>query len=641
MDSTNKYKYLNGINCPDDLKLYDFKDLVHICSELRGFLIESISKNPAHFGASLGVVELTVALHFAYNAPKDSIIWDVGHQAYGHKIITGRREAFKTNRKFNGISGFPTPKESIYDAFGVGHSSTSISAALGIAVANKMKGDDSKVVAVIGDGSLTGGMAFEGLNNVASTQSDVLIILNDNKIAIDKSTGALREYLTDISTSKTYNKIKDDVWKFLGRIDKYGANVQRFTQRIDNALKSIILRNSNLFESLGIRYFGPVDGHDVVLLAKLLNDLKNIPGPKLLHVITKKGKGFDKAERDQTAWHAAPGMFNIETGELIPQNSPRNPNIIKFQDVFGNTLIDLAEKNEKIVAITPAMLSGCSLVEFNKRFPNRCFDVGIAEQHAVTFAAGLAIKGMKPYCNIYSSFSQRAYDQIIHDVALQELPVVFCFDRAGLVGHDGATHHGSFDISFIRCIPNIVIAAPRNAQQLQNMLYTAQLEKSNFPFVIRYPKGNTENFKLNGKYSEIKIGKGSCLKEGGDVAILTIGPIGNVALSAAEKLVEEGLDVAVYDMIFVKPIDENLLIKICNKHNKIITIEDNAVIGGFGTAVLEFISDNNLNVKLVRMGIPDQFIEQGAQEELMQYCNYDIDAIKNNIKFICNSLMVC
>ncbi len=641
MDSTSKYKFLSGINSPVDLKSYDFKDLVNICSELREFLIESISKNPAHFGASLGVVELTVALHYAYNAPMDSIIWDVGHQAYGHKIITGRRDVFNTNRKFNGISGFPTPKESIYDAFGVGHSSTSISAALGIAVANKMNGDNSKVVAVIGDGSLTGGMAFEGLNNVATTQSDVLIVLNDNKIAIDKSTGALREYLTDISTSKTYNKIKDDVWKFLGRIDKLGANVQQFTQRIDNALKSIVLRNSNLFESLGIRYFGPVDGHDVVLLAKLFNDLKNIPGPKILHIITKKGKGFDKAEKDQTAWHAAPGMFNIKTGELIPRSFPRNPNLIKFQDVFGNTMIDLAQKNKKIVAITPAMLSGSSLVEFNKVFPNRCFDVGIAEQHAVTFAAGLAIKGMKPYCNIYSSFSQRAYDQIIHDVALQELPVVFCLDRAGLVGHDGATHQGSFDLSFLRCIPNIVIAAPRNARQLQNLLFTGQLEKNNFPLVIRYPKAYTENYKLNGNYCEMEIGKGNCLKDGGDAAVLTIGPAGNEALNAANELAEEGLDVAVYDMIFAKPIDKKLLSDICNKHNKIITIEDNTVVGGFGSAVMEFIAENNFNVKQIKLGIPDHFIEQGTQDELKKYCNYDTEAIKNNIKFICNSLLVC
>ncbi len=636
----NKYKFLTNINNPKDLKAVDLKDLVHVCSELRDFIINSVAVNPAHFGASLGVVELTVALHYSFNAPEDLIVWDVGHQAYGHKILTGRRDVFHTNRKFKGISGFPSPKESVYDSFGVGHSSTSISAALGMAVASKLKGETRKVIAVIGDGSLTGGMAFEGLNNVATTKSDVLIILNDNKIAIDKSTGALREYLTDISTSKTYNRIKDDVWKFMGRLNRLGADVQGFTQRIDNALKSIILRNSNFFESLGIRYFGPVDGHDVVLLSKLFDDLKDVPGPKILHIITKKGKGFKKAEIDQPGWHAAPSTFDIKTGEIISAKSA-NPNKIKFQDVFGDAIIELAKKNNKIVAITPAMLSGCSLTKFSKLFPDRCFDVGIAEQHAVTFAAGLAKQGMKPFCNIYSSFSQRAYDQIIHDVALQNIPVILCLDRAGLVGHDGATHHGTFDISFLRCIPNIVIAAPRNATQLENLMFTAQLEKNKSPFVIRYPRGYTDIYNSNGKFSEITIGKGYCLKEGNDLAILSIGPVGNAALDVADNLAKEDINIAVYDMLFAKPIDEDLLHDICKKYKNIISIEDNAIIGGFGSSILEFIADNNYNTKLVRLGIPDKFINHGTQEELINYCGYDTKALIDNVKKLYKSFITC
>lgn len=637
----NKYQYLNKIDSPDDLKKFKIEDLISVSKELRDFIIESVSKNPGHFGASLGVVELTVALHYAFNTPHDKIIWDVGHQAYGHKILTGRRDMFHTNRKYKGISGFPSPFESEYDSFGVGHSSTSISAALGIAVASKLKGENRNTIAVIGDGSLTGGLAFEGLNNLASTQSNVLMVLNDNKIAIDASTGALREYLTDISTSKTYNRIKDDVWKFLGRVDKLGANFQGFTQRIDNAIKSIVLRNSNLFESLGIRYFGPVDGHDVILLTKLFNDLKNIPGPKILHVITQKGKGFFEAEKNQTKWHAAPGMFDCKTGKLIPEENPCK-NKVRFQDVFGKAIIELAEKNQNIVAITPAMLSGCSLVEFNDRFPNRCFDVGIAEQHAVTFAAGLAIQGLKPFCNIYSSFSQRAYDQIIHDVALQNLPVVMCLDRAGLVGQDGATHHGSFDLSFLRCIPNIVVAAPRNAQQLRNLMYSAQLEKTNYPYIIRYPRGNTSNFNLNKEFSEIYTGKGECLKNGCEIALISIGPSGNVALDAANILENEDLSISVYDMIFAKPIDEELLHKICNKYSVILSIEDNSIVGGFGSAVLEFISDNNYNrLKLVRLGIPDLFISHGTQDELKVECEYDLNSLILKIKEVHKMFITC
>ena len=634
-----KYIFLNEINDSSDLKKVQIKDLSTVCSELREFIIESVSKNPGHFGASLGVVELSVALHYIFNTPDDAIIWDVGHQAYGHKILTGRRDSFHTNRKYGGISGFPNPNESIYDAFGTGHSSTSISAALGMAVASKLNGDNKKVVAVIGDGSLTGGLAFEGLNNVASTKSDVLIVLNDNKIAIDESTGAMREYLTDIATSKTYNRIKDDVWSFLGRIDKLGVNIQKFTQKIDNALKSIILKNSNMFESMGIRYFGPVDGHDVILLTKLLNDLKDIPGPKLLHIITKKGKGFKLAEIDQTGWHAAPGMFDTETGKLISL-VPKDNSKIKFQDVFGDTLIELARKNKNIVGITPAMLSGCSMLKFNKLFPERCFDVGIAEQHAVTFAAGLAIKGIKPFCNIYSSFSQRAYDQIIHDVALQNLPVILCLDRAGIVGNDGATHHGAFDISFLRCIPNVVISAPRDGEQLRNLMFTAQLEEINYPYIIRYPRGNTTKVDPKKDFKKLDTGKAECLKEGKDIAVLALGPIVNTALEIAEELKNEELDIAIYDMMFAKPIDEKLLHYICNKFENIITIEDNALIGGFGSSVLEFISDNNYKNNVIRAGIPDYFVEHGTQEELIAECKYDSISLKKQIKKYCKALVI-
>ncbi|MDD4148725.1 MAG: 1-deoxy-D-xylulose-5-phosphate synthase [Bacteroidales bacterium] len=631
MIDTKKYKLLCEINSPDDLKKYDLQDLIKICEELRCFIIEAASQNPGHFGASLGVVELTVALHYAYNMPKDQIVWDVGHQAYGHKILTGRRDVFYTNRTYKGISGFPNPKESIYDSFGVGHSSTSISAALGMAVAAKLKGENTQTIAVIGDGALSGGMAFEGLNNVAATKSNVLIILNDNKIAIDENTGALKEYLTDIATSKTYNRVKDDVWNFLGRINRLGPNVQGFTQKIDNAIKSIIMRNSNLFESLNIRYFGPVDGHDVVLLTKLLEDIKSIPGPKLLHIITKKGKGFKAAEKNQTQWHAAPGKFNIETGELLDKNID-NTCPQKYQDIFGDAIVELAKTNNKIVAISPAMISGSSLIKMQKEFPERCFDVGIAEQHAVTFAAGLAIRGLKPFCNIYSSFSQRAYDQIIHDVAIQNLPVIMCLDRAGLVGNDGATHHGAFDISFLRCIPNLTIASPRNEFQLRNLMYTAQLDKNNFPFVIRYPRGHSTEKPSKPEFSEIEIGKGECLVKGENIAIISIGTMGNCALQVAKELQKENINISVYDMIFVKPLDKELVKEVLNNHQNIITVEDNIISGGFGSLIAEYIADENFNVKLTRLGIPDRFIEHGSQPELTKDCKLDYSYLLSTVK---------
>ena len=633
MQNEEKYKLLSKINNPLELREFNVKDLSDVCQELRDFIIEESSINPGHFGASLGVIELTVALHYVFNTPHDLIVWDVGHQAYGHKILTERKDRFKTNRKYKGISGFPTPKESEYDSFGTGHSSTSISAALGMAVAAKMNNDNRQTIAVIGDGALSGGMAFEGLNNVAATRSNMLIVLNDNKIAIDENTGALKDYLLDIATSETYNRIKDDVWNFLGRVSKFGGvNVQKFTQRIDNAIKSIIVRNSNLFESLDIRYFGPIDGHDVVLLTKVLEDLKKISGPKLLHIITKKGKGFKQAEQNQTLWHACPGKFNIETGEVISSNIDVEKLPQKYQDIFGEAIVELAKKNSKIVAISPAMLSGSSLLNMAKEFPDRCFDVGIAEQHAVTFSAGLAKQGIIPFCNIYSSFAQRAFDQIIHDVALQNLHVVFCFDRAGLVGHDGATHHGAFDLSYLRFIPNIVISAPSDEFQLRNLMFTAQLEKNKFPFVIRYPRGESTQAKSDIHFEEMQIGKGKCLQKAKDIAIVGIGTATNLAKKANEELQKQGINVSIYDMIFLKPLDKELLHEIFSNHKHIITIEDNTIIGGLGTALLEFMSDNNYSASLKRLGIPDRFVEHGSQEELICECGYSWEDIVKDIK---------
>lgn len=626
------YKFLDEIDSPADLKRVNLVELPQVCDELRRFIIESEAVNPAHFGANLGVVELTVALHYVFDVPNDNLIWDVGHQAYGHKILTGRRKEFATNRTYGGISGFPTPAESEYDCFGVGHSSTSISAALGMAVAAKMHGSNERTIAVIGDGALSGGEAFEALNNVAVDNPNLLIILNDNKIAIDETPGSLREYLTDISTSKTYNKVKDDVWHFLGKVNKLGPDVRHFTQRIDNAIKSIVMSQSNVFESMKIRYFGPVDGHDVVSLVRLLNDLKNINGPLLLHVITQKGRGFKPAEENPREWHAAPGKFEVETGKVISadadQNSPQ-----KFQDIFGDAIVKLARENEKIVAISPAMVSGSGLVKMFEEFPDRSFDVGISEQHAVTFAAGLATKGIVPYCCIYSTFAQRSFDQIVHDVALQNLHVVMCLDRAGLVGKDGATHHGAFDISYLRCIPNLVISAPSDECQMRNLLYTAQLEKNNFPFVIRYPRGKSVYPKSEIEFSEMEIGKGKRVRKGDDLAIVSIGTAGQTAVKVADRLHDDdSVTVSVYDMVFVKPLDEDLLREACETHKYIVTIEDNVLAGGFGSEVLEFVSDNDYNVKVKRFGIPDRFVMHGTQEELIRECGYDADSVYGWIK---------
>ena len=621
---------LSKINYPSDLKNFPLKRLPQISKELRDFIIEVVSNNPGHFGASLGVVELTVALHYIYNTPYDLIVWDVGHQAYGHKILTGRRHIFHTNRKYGGISGFPNPFESEYDAFGVGHSSTSISAALGMAIASQKKGEtDRKVVAVIGDGSMTGGMAFEGLNNAGTHKADLLVILNDNNMAIDPSVGALNEYLIDIATSKTYNKIKNEVWHLLGLLGKIGPNPQHLVQKLENNIKSFLLKHSNLFESLNFRYFGPVDGHDVVHLAKILKDLREIPGPKLLHCLTKKGKGYPHAEENQTAFHA-PGRFNRDTGEIIKiiTTDKRPP---KYKDVFGHTLLELAEKNDKILGITPAMPSGCSLNIMMEKMPDRTFDVGIAEQHAVTFAAGLAKQGFIPYCNIYSTFMQRAFDQVIHDVAIQKLQVVLCLDRGGLVGEDGATHQGTLDLAYMRCIPGLIVSAPMNEQELRNLMYTAQIRNQG-PFVIRYPKGRGVMVEWQTEFEEVTIGNGRNIKNGNDIAILSLGHIGNMAAEAINQLEKENYSVAWYDMRFLKPLDESLLHDVFEKFDKIITIEDGTIAGGFGSAVIEFMTENNYQAKVKRLGVPDRFIDHGTQKELYKECEIDAKSIIKNVK---------
>lgn len=624
-------KLLEQVNIPKDLReKISEDDLPQLCDELRDFIIDVVSKKGGHFGASLGVVELTVALHYVFNTPDDKLVWDVGHQAYGHKILTGRREQFHTNRIYKGISGFPKPTESEYDAFAVGHSSTSISAALGMAVASKYKKEERQHVAIIGDGSMTAGLAFEGMNHGGVEDTNLLIVLNDNCMAIDPNVGALKDYLTDITTSHTYNKVKDEVWNLLGKVSKFGPNAQEIVQKIENGIKSTLLKQSNLFESLNFRYFGPIDGHDVNYLAKVLEDLKDIPGPKILHCITEKGKGYQPAEDGNTTqWHA-PGLFNKDTGEII-KISPKNPEPPKYQDVFGHTIVELAEKNDKIVGVTPAMPSGCSLNIMMKAMPDRAFDVGIAEQHAVTFSAGMATQGLIPFCNIYSSFMQRAYDQVIHDVALQNLPVVFCLDRGGLVGADGSTHHGAYDLAFFRCIPNMIVSAPMNEEELRNLMYTAQSD-NNGPFSIRYPRGKGTIPEWKTPFKKIKIGTGRRVRNGEDVAILTIGDIGNYAVKATLELEKKGISVAHYDMRFVKPIDEILLHEVFGKFKKIITVENGTIVGGMGSAVLEFMADNNYQAEVKRLGIPDKFIEHGTQSELYDECHFNDKAIVATVK---------
>lgn len=604
--------------------------LIQVSEELRQFIIDVVSERPGHFGASLGVVELSVALHYVYNTPYDQLVWDVGHQAYGHKILTGRRERFHTNRKLNGITGFPNPFESVYDAFGVGHSSTSISAALGLAVGSKLKGEPQRnVIAIIGDGALTGGLAFEGLNNAGVEKSNLLVIVNDNNMAIDPNVGAFKEYLVDIATSKTYNKLKDEVWHMLGKLNRLGPNTQALIQKVDHGLKSILMKQGNFFEAMKFRYFGPIDGHDVVYLTKILQDLKDIPGPKVLHIKTIKGKGFKHAELDQTRWHA-PGVFNKETGEIF--QSPCEKELPpRFQDVFGHTIVDLAKKNKNIVGITPAMPSGCSLDIMMKAIPERTFDVGIAEQHAVTFSAGLAAQGMLPFCNIYSSFMQRAYDQVIHDVALQNLQVVFCLDRGGLVGADGPTHHGAYDIAYMRSIPNMIVSAPMDEIELRNLMYTAQNKKTG-PFSIRYPRGRGRIINWEQPFEPIEVGKARLIRKGKDVAVLTLGFIGNFVCDIEKQLLDAGIDYTHYDMRFAKPLDQDALHNVFKQHKYVITIEDGTIVGGFGSAVLEFMSDYGYHRVLKRIGIPDEFIEQGSPEELYRICGMDSNGILETIK---------
>ena len=616
---------LDQINFPSDLKKVSEDDLIQVCAELRQEIIEQVSCNPGHFGASLGVVELSVALHYVLDTPYDNLIWDVGHQAYGHKILTGRKDLFYTNRKYKGISGFPNRAESEYDAFTVGHSSTSISAALGMAVSAQLSGEkDRKTVAVIGDGSMTAGLAFEGLNNAATNNADLLVILNDNNMAIDPNVGGMSEYLLDITSSQTYNKVKDDIWRILGKFNRVNPNTQKLFQKVEQGVKAILLKQSNLFEALNFRYFGPVDGHNVNHLVKVLNDLHKIPGPKILHCITKKGKGFKPAELNQTYWHA-PAKFNAKTGEILKKKSD-SPQVPKFQEVFGNTLVELAEKNDKIVGITPAMPSGSSMNIMMKKMPDRAFDVGIAEQHAVTFSGGLAAKGKIPFCAVYSSFMQRAYDQVIHDVALQNVDVVFCLDRAGLVGADGATHHGIFDLAFLRCIPNITISSPLNEEDLRNLMYTAQLGGKG-AFSIRYPRGTGRELNWKTPFKELEIGKGQKLKDGKDLALLSIGPIGMQASDAIKELEKKGYSIAHYDMRFLKPIDEDILHEVFKNHKNIITLEDGSIIGGLGSATIEFKNDNGYTSKVKRMGVPDKWVEHGTQQELYKECGYDKEGI--------------
>jgi len=621
---------LQTINSPEDLKKLSREKLHQVCDELRQYIIDVVSVHGGHFGASLGVVELTVALHYIYNTPYDQLVWDVGHQAYGHKILTGRRDNFPTNRKYNGLSGFPKRSESEYDTFGVGHSSTSISAALGMAMAAKYKGEkDRKAVAIIGDGAMTAGLAFEGLNHAGVADADLLIVLNDNCMSIDPNVGALKEYLTDITTSPTYNKLRDEVWHILGKLPVGKKFSRDMASKLEAGMKGMVSKSSNLFEALNLRYFGPIDGHNITKLVDTLKDLKNIPGPKLLHIVTVKGKGYDLAEKDQTKWHA-PGLFDKVTGEIHKKkfDLPQPP---KYQDVFGYTIIELAEKNEKIFGITPAMPSGSSLKYMMEKMPHRAFDVGIAEQHAVTLSAGMATQGMKVFCNIYSSFMQRAYDQVVHDAAIQKLPVIFCLDRAGLVGDDGPTHHGCYDIAYMRCIPNMIVSAPMNESELRNLMYTAQLESTKNPFVIRYPRGEGVMPEWKTEMKEIKIGTGRKLKDGNDIAILSLGHPGNFAAAAIRDLKNDGLNPAHYDMRFAKPLDEVMLHEVFGKFEKIITVEDGTVVGGFGSAVLEFMNGHNYKAEIKMLGIPDRLVEHGTPKELHHECGYDAPAIKDAV----------
>ena len=627
MDKTN-LRLLTQINYPEDLRKLSAEELPEVCRELREDIIQEVSVNPGHFASSLGAIEITVALHYVFDTPSDKLVWDVGHQAYGHKILTGRRELFSTNRKLHGLRPFPTPLESQYDTFTCGHASNSISAALGMAVAAKKSGEnDKKIVAIIGDGAMSGGLAFEGLNNVSSTPNDLLIILNDNDMSIDHAVGGMEKYLLTLDTNATYNKLRFKASQWLHQRGYLSENRKKGILRLNNAIKSAISRQQNIFEGMNIRYFGPFDGHDVTEIVRILRQLKDMKGPKLLHLHTTKGKGYKPAEQSQTEWHA-PGRFNAETGERIVKDCSEEPP--RYQDVFGDTLVELALQNPKIVGVTPAMPTGCSMNKLMKAMPDRAFDVGIAEGHAVTFSGGMAKEGLQPFCNIYSSFAQRAYDNIIHDLAILNLPVVLCLDRAGLVGEDGPTHHGVFDLAALRPIPNLTIAAPMDEKELRRLMYTAQLPDKGM-FVIRYPRGRGVNKDWKCPLEEIKVGTGRKLKDGDQVAILTVGPIGNDAQKAIQALPQQD-KVAHYDMRFIKPLDGDLLDEIGKKFKKVITIEDGVRNGGFGSAVLEWFNDHGYAPSVQRMGLPDEFVTHGSVDELRRIVGLDAPHIKQNIE---------
>lgn len=631
MDNNKPFKYLQSIDSPADLRKLKVEELPAVCEDLRHDIINELADNPGHFASSLGTIEITVALHYVFNTPYDRIVWDVGHQAYGHKILTGRRDQFHTNRKLNGICPFPTPVESEYDTFACGHASNSISAALGMAQAAMQKGEtDRNIVALIGDGAMSGGLAFEGLNNVSDTPNNMLIILNDNNMSIDKAVGGMKEYLMHLHTSNWYNRLRFSISNKLSRWGVLNENRKRSILRFNNSVKSLLANQQNIFEGLNIRYFGPTNGHDVIELVRILREIKNMKGPKLLHIHTVKGKGFKPAEKEATIWHA-PGKFDAESGKRIPEDSGK-PQPPKFQDVFGNTLLELAQQNPRIVGVTPAMPTGCSMNILMKAMPKRAFDVGIAEGHAVTFSAGMAKDGLIPFCNIYSAFAQRAYDNLIHDVALLNLPVVLCLDRAGLVGEDGPTHHGAFDLPSMRAIPNLTLCSPYDEAELRRMMYTAQLPGKG-TVVIRYPRGRGSLIDWKCPLEEIPVGKGRCLKEGHDLAVISLGPIGTLAAKAIARAEEQqpGLSVAHYDLRFLKPLDTEMLRHIAEKFPKIITIEDGARMGGAGSAVLEWLSDNGFHNDVIRLGLPDHFVQHGSVNELRHIVGLDEEAVTRTI----------
>ncbi|WP_108821438.1 1-deoxy-D-xylulose-5-phosphate synthase [Dysgonomonas sp. Marseille-P4361] len=633
-EQQNNISILDKVNYPSDLKNLSIEELEILCADLRNFIIDQLSCNPGHFGSSLGTVELTVALHYVYDTPYDRIVWDVGHQAYSHKILTGRKEKFHTNRQFGGLTGFPNPEESEYDAFIAGHASNSISAALGMAVASSLKKENRRVVAVIGDGSMTGGLAYEALNNANSQPNDMLIILNDNDMAIDDNVGGIRDYLVKMTTSPTYNRVRNDVYQKFKKGNLISDKGKNFILRFNNSLKSLLTKQQNLFEGFNIRYFGPVDGHDLKGLIRILQNIKDMKGPKMLHIHTIKGKGFKPAEVSATVWHA-PGKFDKETGERIVTKSKDQPQL--FQDVFGHTLVELAGKDQRIVGITPAMPTGSSMSFMMKEFPGRAFDVGIAEAHAVTYSAGLAKEGLLPFCNIYSSFMQRAYDQVIHDVALQKLHVIICLDRAGLVGEDGPTHHGAFDLAYMRCVPNLTIASPFDEHYLRHLMYTATYGNEG-PFVIRYPRGQGVLVNWECEMQTLEIGKGRKLKEGKDLAVLSIGPIGNAVRDAISIVEEQGFSIAHYDMIFLKPIDTELLDEVAKNYKHVITVENGVITGGLGSAVLEYFSEKDYNdIDVTRVGLPDEFITHGSIKDLNRLCEIDIQGLTKRIQAVLNN----